>query len=91
MCRCALCGIRYDVSARTYRDIKAGRVMARCVIHRKRSRPATVTAAMRRWWLDRYPLDEIVEMAQAIEGALGHRITALTAGASGPTGPTGPP
>lgn len=67
MVECALCGISYDASARTYRDIQAGRVEARCVLHRKRKpRAATVTAASRRFWLDRFTIDEIVEIAAEI-------------------------
>jgi hypothetical protein len=67
MVACAVCHIRYDVSARTHRDIKARRVEPRCVLHRRRrARSGTVTAAHRRYWLDRFSLDEIVEMATAI-------------------------
>ncbi len=67
MVECALCGLSYDASARTARDISAGRVEARCVLHRKRKpREATVTAAARRWWLDRYTIDEIVEIGAGI-------------------------
>lgn len=67
MVPCALCGIQYDASARTYRDIQAGRVEARCVLHRKRKpRAATVTAAARRWWLDRYTITEIQEIAAGL-------------------------
>ena len=68
MVPCALCGIQYDASARTYRDIQAGRVEARCVLHRKRKpRAATVTAAARRWWLDRYTIEEIAEIGAAVD------------------------
>lgn len=65
MVECALCGISYDASARTFRDIQAGRVEARCVLHRKRNpRRATVTAAARRFWLERFTIAEIVEIAE---------------------------
>lgn len=63
---CSVCGIRYDVSARSYRDIKAGRVTPRCIIHRRRRRAATIRAEHRRFWLDRFTLDEINEMAAAL-------------------------
>lgn len=67
MVACALCGISYDASARTARDIAAGRVEPRCVLHRKRRpRAATVTAAARRFWLDRYTIAEIAEIGAAI-------------------------
>lgn len=41
-------------------------MQARCSIHRKRRRPQTVRAEHRRFWLDRFSLDEIQEMAAAI-------------------------
>jgi len=64
---CAVCAIEFDVSARTNRNIVAGRSEARCVLHRERKpRPATVQAAHRRFWLKRYSLDEIKMLAWAI-------------------------
>lgn len=36
------------------------------MIHRKRTRPATVRAEHRRFWLDRFSIEEITEMASAI-------------------------
>jgi hypothetical protein len=89
--QCSICGIRYDVSARSWRDIKAGRVEARCVLHRRRSRQLTVTATMRRYWLDRFTIDEICEMAEAIWPRPSQRAPMrdgyMTASSSGPTGP----
>ena len=94
MVECCVCHIAYDVSARSHRDIKTGRVQARCTLHRKRTRRATATAEYRRFWLDRFTMDEIVEMAQALWPRPSQRapmrdglIGALTAGATGPTGP----
>jgi hypothetical protein len=67
MVECALCGLLYDASARTARDISAGRVEARCVLHRKRKpRAATVTATLTRWWLDRYTVTELREIGGAL-------------------------
>lgn len=64
---CDVCEIEFDVSARTHRNIVAGRSEARCVIHRqRRPRPATVQASHRRYWLKRYTMDEIKQMAWAI-------------------------
>ena len=95
MVACSVCGIRYDVSARSWRDIKAGRVEARCVLHRRRRRALTVTAQMRRYWLDRFTIEEICEMAEAIWPRPSQRVMReghfLTAAGQGPTGPSGPP
>jgi len=66
MVSCVTCGISYDVSARTGREIKAGRVKARCHLHRRRKRDLTVTAEHRRYWLCRFTLDEIRDMAEAL-------------------------
>lgn len=64
---CAVCDISFDVSARTHRNIVAGRSEARCQLHReRRPRPATVQAVHRRFWLSRFTVDEIKDMAWAI-------------------------
>lgn len=92
MVTCGTCGIEYDCSARTYRDIKAGRVEARCGLHRpnRQRRNAIRRAELRRFWLDRFSLDEIREMATAIAPLPSQRSptfgSALTA--SAPPGPT---
>lgn len=65
MVQCEVCHLAFDCSARSGRDIKAGRVQPRCVLHRRRRRKGTVTATMRRYWLDRFTMDEIREMAEA--------------------------
>jgi len=67
MVACAVCSLEYDVSARTHRDIKAGRVDPRCGLHRGKRRDAnTKVAQYRRYWLDRFSMEEILEMAVAI-------------------------
>lgn len=65
MVACSVCTLEYDVSGRTFRDIKAGRVKARCKLHRGRSDPTRV-AAYRRFWLERFTMDEINFMATCI-------------------------
>lgn len=72
MVACSVCSLQYDVSGRTFRDIKAKRVQPRCGLHR-RSDPAgssrdehTRVARYRRWWLERFTMEEIREMAVAI-------------------------
>lgn len=91
MVECSVCHIRYDVSARSFRDIKARRVQARCLIHRRKARTQTVTATHRRFWLDRFTMAEICEMAEAIwtrpsqRGPIHNGF--LTAAGSGPSGP----
>lgn len=67
MVQCYACHLSFDVSARTARDIRAGRVEARCKMHRKRRpRPAVANASHRRYWLDRWSLDTIREVGTAI-------------------------
>lgn len=76
MTTCVACGLQHDVSARTYRDIKAGRVESRCALHRGRARARqTRIANHRRFWLrlveqNRFTMDEIVMMGRAIEQTL---------------------
>lgn len=68
MVACALCGISYDASARTFRDIQAGRVEPRCMLHRTRNpRAGTIKAEHRRSWLDGYTDDQIAEMSWAFD------------------------
>jgi len=86
--QCCVCGIQYDVSSRTWRDIKGQRVEARCVLHRRRRRRQTVTASMRRYWLDRFTMEEINEIANAMWPRPSQRSPDfLTASGNGPTGP----
>lgn len=85
MCSCNICGLRFDASERSARDYKAGRAEPRCILHRKR-RPASrrVNVAMyRRWWLDRFSVEEIVEMGTAIWARPSQRVVGLTASVDG--------
>ena len=66
MVSCSVCSLSYDVSARTGRDIRAGRVEPRCQMHRRRRRTVRPNAKARRWWLERVPLDWIVETGHMI-------------------------
>lgn len=85
---CSVCHIRFDVSARSHRDIKAGRKDPRCVMHaRRNARPETVVATHRRYWLDRFSIDEIVEMATAIWPRPRIGPLSLTAGTTPPRDP----
>jgi hypothetical protein len=66
--RCSECDAGFELSARReYEHRKAGKrpVCRDCRSHRA---PIVVTESLRRWWLDRYTLDEIRELA---EGAFG--------------------
>lgn len=89
MVECSVCHILYDCSARTARDIRAGRTEGRCMLHRKATE-RTVVARQRRDWLDRFSLDEIVVMGCAIYGRrdiLQHKQELLASGHA----PIGPP
>ena len=90
MVDCTICSISFDVSGRTARNIRAGRSEARCALHRKGEREETKEAEMRRWWLDRFSLEEIIELAKGISprpSAIGPVSgTVLTASAA-PPGP----
>lgn len=70
MVACAVCGLHYDASARTYRDIRKGKVEPRCVLHRKRNpRPATVLASYRRDWLNEFTNDDLREIGASFDSA----------------------
>jgi hypothetical protein len=63
---CSECGDTFSLSARRAREWRnRDPVCRRC-----RQPPRELTAAererFRRWWLDRYPLEELREMAAAI-------------------------
>lgn len=61
--QCGLCGLRYDVSARTARDVRAGRVEPRCQVHRRKgARPKIAVAENRRFWLDRFDDETLAAM-----------------------------
>lgn len=69
---CAVCHIRFDASVRSARDYNAGRAEPRCLMHRKRKpRSSRTTLALyRRWWLDRFSVEEIVDMGTAVASVL---------------------
>jgi hypothetical protein len=68
MVACEVCGLAFDASLRSARDYRAGRAEPRCMLHRKRKplSKRTTIATYRRWWLDRFTLEEIIEMATAM-------------------------
>lgn len=67
MVACGVCGLYFDASPRSARDYRAGRTPPRCMLHRARgARPQTRTAELRRFWLDRFSREEIVDMAHAL-------------------------
>lgn len=90
MVACSVCGLEYDASARTHRDITAGRVQPRCKLHRTKQRDNTRIAQHRRFWLERFTMDEICFMAACIAPFPSQRAPivgqALTASAA-PPGP----
>ncbi len=63
---CADCGDSYELSARNTRLHQRNGTTPKCSRCRYGAKPPRVTEAMRRWWLDRYSLDEIGQMAGAM-------------------------
>lgn len=67
--RCPDCGGTRQISVRQRRRIRNSRVVtSRCSICRTIKSPAEVTKADRDFWLDRYPMEWIREVADAIWG-----------------------
>jgi len=62
------CGATFTLSARRERDHRKSGQKPRCEECRSIRAPVTVTESMRRWWLDRYSLDEIRELVASLEG-----------------------
>ena len=75
---CSVCGRVFSAKARVSRDITARRRASLCDVHREQQRampdePVEQTVewvpwAHRQWWLRRFPISEIVEMAEQIWG-----------------------
>lgn len=62
--RCELCGLRFDAGYKLDLAVRAGRTRAICPGCR-RPRPRS-TKADRDWWLASFSMDEIKEMAAAL-------------------------
>ena len=59
---CPECLVGFELSARNARAHRSNATTPRCASCRSAREPR-VTPAHRRWWLDRYTLDEIRELA----------------------------
>lgn len=70
--RCAGCGSSFELSARNVRAIRARGEEPLCRRCRHPAKPVDEiqAAKYRRWWLERFPLDELREMAEAITQTL---------------------
>jgi hypothetical protein len=64
--RCGSCGGGFELSARRARIYRNEGTAPRCSDCRSARSQVVVTPALRRWWLDRYTLDEIREMAATL-------------------------
>jgi hypothetical protein len=60
---CGDCGCSFELSARNARGHRHRGTTPQCARCRYWAKEPKVTPAMRRWWLDRFTLDEIREMA----------------------------
>lgn len=68
-CSNPACGRVRLVSTETARKIRYGRASGLCLPCGKMAGPnVRVTASMRRFWLDRFTEEQIVEMAEALFG-----------------------
>jgi hypothetical protein len=66
--RCGACGCAFELSARNVRAARTRREEPKCGECRGRRQVPTVTAAHRCWWLERFTLEEIRELAEAVFG-----------------------
>lgn len=64
--RCGACGGDFELSARRVRHVRAESLPLRCRSCRTGRVTPEPTEAHRRWWLDRFTVDEIREMAAAL-------------------------
>lgn len=62
--RCPQCGQQRDVSYRSARRIETGELSGKC---RSCISPVTVTQAHRNYWLDRFTITEIRELAAGLD------------------------
>lgn len=77
MVACELCGMKFDVTARAFRNYQAGRRKPRCVMHREQKpRPETRALENYRWWVERFTDAEIWFMGAGVERYVsGKRLT----------------
>jgi hypothetical protein len=66
---CGECGGAVELSARRARIYRNEGTAPRCNECRSARSLVVVTSALRRWWLDRYTLDEIRLMAAEFDGS----------------------
>jgi len=64
--RCRDCGDEFELSARRARDHRNADTTPRCRRCRYGAKPPKVTQAMRDYWLERFTVDEIRELAGAM-------------------------
>ena len=64
--RCSACGGDFELSARQARDHRSAGTTPRCSRCRYGTKPPQATEKMRRWWLDRFTVDEIRELAAGL-------------------------
>lgn len=62
---CADCGVPFELSARNTRIHRNRRTSPKCDPCRDGARPPRIMQAMRDYWLDRFTVEEIREMAAA--------------------------
>lgn len=63
---CEGCGAAFELSARNVRANRQAGKPLRCRRCRGTSETRTATEADKRWWLERFTLDEIRQLAEAI-------------------------
>lgn len=63
---CAACGVRFETTALTERRWRAAGRPPVCSWCRAHPEPPVATEELRRWWLDRYDLAELVEMGRGL-------------------------
>jgi hypothetical protein len=64
---CGTCGCRFALSARNERAWRARGEAPVCGDCRHPPKPPAVTEGMRRYWIERFTLDEIRELARGLE------------------------
>ena len=64
--RCCECGTGLELSARNAREHRRKGTLPRCRRCRYPSSSPKPSVAMRRWWLERFSQEEIIEMAAAL-------------------------
>jgi hypothetical protein len=66
--RCGTCGGSFELSPRNVRAARARGEEPTCRICRRTAKPPDEAASekLRRWWLERYSLEELVELGREI-------------------------